>query len=272
MKNSSRVEGFTIVETLIVLAVTGFLFTAAAITISGRQNSTQFTQAVRDIESRLQKTINEVATGYYPNNGSFRCTAGAAPIISTGSTGQGSNTGCIFLGKAVQFAVHGTDPQAYNVYSLVGLRANAAGPVTSLAAANPRIINLPAVIEAEPMPYGLTVVGVHYDNANPYDPANTSRAIGSIGFVSRITNPTTQNATQQVDLRAIRGTARDQTQGAGIASIESNIVANAVVNPANGVQICLRSGSTNQSALMTVGGNGRQLTVSTSIKYTGNCT
>src|SRR6187551_190361 len=107
MKGGRKSSGFTIVETLIVLAVTGGLFVAAAAMISGRQTRTEFEQSVRKIHAQIQQTINEASIGYYPNKNNFSCAAGGSgPIITAASpASQGQNEGCMFLGKVMQFQV-----------------------------------------------------------------------------------------------------------------------------------------------------------------------
>ena len=97
--------GFTIVEVMIVLAITGGLFISAAVMISGRTNKAQFEQSINQITAQLRQSINEVSTGYYPNRG-FQCQANGATVsITAGTTEQGTNSGCMLLGKALQFGV-----------------------------------------------------------------------------------------------------------------------------------------------------------------------
>lgn len=279
MKSSSRAEGFTIVETLIVLAVTGLLFVSAALAISGRQASAQFTQGVRKVESQLQATINEVSSGYYPNNGDITCDGiTGEPRLRSGVADRGTNEGCMFLGKVLQLAVDdGSEPESYNVYSLVGLRANSSGIVASLADARPKVIAAssadsatPDVFDEEVMPYGLTVERMHYGNLT-YD---TSRSIGAVGFVSRLDDPATSSPSQQLELLAIPGTATGDSKIAGVDGINDNIDSLTVdqINPEEGVHICLKSGTTNQSALVTLGGGGRPLSITVLIKGTADCT
>jgi len=110
------------VEVLIVLAVTGALFISAVALITGRQGQTEFDTSIHEIQSEIQQTVTEVSNGFYPNLGNFTCTASiSGPTISGGSTGQGSNTGCIFLGKAIQFGMPSTDPEQFDTYSIAAL-------------------------------------------------------------------------------------------------------------------------------------------------------
>lgn len=128
---SSRNQGYTIIETIIFLAVTGAVFASTIGIISGQQARTEFTQAVRDVQTRLQDISNDVSTGFYHNTGTLKChkTPGGPQITpSPGTDTQGTNEDCIFLGRALQFApTSGTDPEKINVYNVVGLRKIAGG-------------------------------------------------------------------------------------------------------------------------------------------------
>ncbi|MGI0135266.1 MAG: type II secretion system protein, partial [Candidatus Micrarchaeaceae archaeon] len=85
-------SGFTIVETMIVLAITGALFIAIASTLAGRQNSAEFNHAIQTVQAQIQQTVNQVSAGFYPSNSNFTCSAsGSAVIFNSGAVGQGSN-------------------------------------------------------------------------------------------------------------------------------------------------------------------------------------
>ncbi len=125
--------GYTIIETLIFLAVTSGLFIIAVSFMNGKQSRVQFDQAVRDFDSNLQDVINDTATGYYPNN-SVTCVSvdntDTPPTFlpAGGPVVQGINGGCIFLGKSIQFGMAGVDCDSVaregctnlGIYTLVG--------------------------------------------------------------------------------------------------------------------------------------------------------
>ena len=64
-RGEARRGGYTIVETLIFLAVSALLFVSTIILISGRQAKAQFTNSVRDLVSDITDVANDVANGYY---------------------------------------------------------------------------------------------------------------------------------------------------------------------------------------------------------------
>ena len=141
--HAPREGGFTVIEVLIVLAVSGMLFVSAAILISGKQNQTAFDQSIRQVQSQVQQLISDVATGYYPNSENFRCTiSGGNPTLSAGAARQGTNSGCIFVGKAVQFGVGAANSEIFNGYTISGVQRGGAGgtETASMAEANPSVV------------------------------------------------------------------------------------------------------------------------------------
>ena len=147
-------NGYTIVETMVFLVVTAALFASAMAAVSGRQASVQFTQGIRDAQSKMQEIINDVSTGYYPSNGDFACSAATGttdrPTFTAVATPQGSSNECTFLGKSVHFTTNAADVGSgavrYNILSIAARRVNAAGlEVQSLNEALPTAIAPTAV-------------------------------------------------------------------------------------------------------------------------------
>ncbi len=120
---NTSIQGFTIVETLIVLAVTSALFFAATLYINGQQNRTDFQVGIRNLKQQIEQVINETRSGYYPSNNDIKCTysGGNNVNIVPGVQEQGTNGECIFAGKALVFDSD-NHPQEINVYTLAGRR------------------------------------------------------------------------------------------------------------------------------------------------------
>lgn len=273
MKGGKKARGFTVIETLIVLAVTSGLFIAVAATLTGRQQRTQFEQGINDVRSQIQQVINDVGTGFYPSLSNFQCSAGAfGPTFTAAAGEQGENTGCIFLGKVMQFKVLGTDPEEFNVYSTAGLQRTSTGTeVTTYVQALPKVISpstsspgTPDITEKKKLLYGLTTLWVRSGATN----------YGSVAFVNKLASYSSGSIVSgagQVDVAAVNGTSLDADQNSGAQAINTNLAAS-TFNPVNGVQICFVSGGSNQSGLITIGSNGRQLSVTLSIKGNTTCT
>lgn len=273
-------KGFTIVEVLIVLAITGGLFVSAAAMISGRTAKTQFEQSINQITGQIRQQINDVASGYYPNNANFKCEANGADFtITAGAKEQGTNSGCVFLGKALYFGVQGTDPQQYVSFPVAALQRNAAGEeITSIAAAKPAVIypaapqtNSPNSSQTMPLQYGLKV-------SKMYHSGNTANNIGAVAFLSSLgqyNGTELVSGSQQITMLPLSGTAIDRSIPAAATQINASFINsyNTFAASTNKqVDICFDSGTTNQSGLVTIGGgNGRELSVTLSIKGNLGC-
>ncbi len=133
--------GYTIVEVMMFLAVSGGLFVIAMVVLNGRQNQVQFTQGVRDFQSSVEDVLNDVATGYFPQNNSYKCSAPGGVLSFTLGTaaGQGEHDQCTFLGKVLHFE---RDSNAYSLISVAGVRLTASGQAASnFADAKPKAIH-----------------------------------------------------------------------------------------------------------------------------------
>ncbi len=107
MKGGKLPLGYTIVEVLVVLAVSGVLFLLAADFITGKQSKTSFQQGSNELVSRLQAIVEEVSTGHYADI-PLTCDAFSNPsrlIFDPTVKPQGSNQDCVFLGKIIHFSV-----------------------------------------------------------------------------------------------------------------------------------------------------------------------
>ena len=130
--------GYTIVEVLIVLAVSGLLFVMAANFISGRQGKTAFNQGVNEMTSRLQGMVNDVSDGNYSDLPASCAFNGTNTVTNSGGAGppHGENPQCVFLGKLIHFT--GKIPtHTYEILSVAGGRLDTAGkPIVNLNGPN----------------------------------------------------------------------------------------------------------------------------------------
>lgn len=287
-KGGLTTAGFTVVETMIVLAVTGILFVSIMLLINGRAGKAQFADAVNTLQLSLQQTIGQVQSGYYPNSG-FTCTSapGGVPQINPpaapGNSTQGTNKGCIFVGKVVQFALdntgsHDTTSPDIAIYSLAGTqKLSTGGDVTTLAEARPIAIapsttrpGTPSATEAQELRYGLAVQSMRY-----VDSGSTVQ-IGAFAIVTSF-QPTIphgselESGSQQINIVPLRPSQLGLTGQTMVDAINSRL-GSSPVNPSGGVQICLKSGTTsNQWGIITVGGAAGAANVNLKIKQGGSC-
>jgi type II secretory pathway pseudopilin PulG len=275
MKGGKKPNGFTISETLIVVAITGVMFSAIVFTLSGRQNRTEFTQSIQEVQSQIEQVIHDVGVGYYPNANNFQCSASlSGPVFGVGSTEQGANKGCVFLGKAIQFGVPSTKNgiEDFKIYSIAGLQRTAAGDeVTDYASAKPKVVAPPSTpagvdtTETKYLLYGLTTKEITYGS-----PASQVGAIAFVNSLASYEGSAIQSGAQQVRIVPIMTSALGQTQNQAITAINGQFTSS-IVDPADGIRLCFVSGGTDQSGLITIGGTSRQLAVTLTIKGNKTC-
>jgi hypothetical protein len=117
--NTLKTKGFTVIETMIFLAVSGFIFISVALMISGQLDRYQSRDAVNQVESVMRGVLNDVSNGYFPLVGKkvVSCVAvpGGRPTVNIEAVGTGENrgtqnadvvtgnAGCILAGKSIEF-------------------------------------------------------------------------------------------------------------------------------------------------------------------------
>lgn len=288
--------GFTIVETLIVLSVTGVLFISLVGVMRGQQAKAQFRASVTDITTQIQSNISEVSTGFYPKGGDFKCSAagGKLSLTNAQTSGLGENQGCTYLGQAVMFGVPGTDPEEYKLQTLVGLRATLAGAepkslreadtqVLMAGVQNNTVATWPRLSTTKNLQYGTEVAWMRARSGNTNiagfavvaSPNQELKFTGNdqiesgslIPVIIPIPNP---NATvdnpgvsdsEGVDL-ILRSLGSPTNPGPGLLNAE------ALIGP---IDICFSSGTTDQSALVTIGSGNSTTSVEFVIRNTRDC-
>lgn len=267
MKVRARPQGYTIVEVMIFLAISGALFASAVILLGGQQQKTEFTQAIQEINSQIQDALNDVATGYYPYVSNFQCVAvgsSGPPTISSGGTNtQGTNEGCTFLGRVMHFGVAGTSPEEFGIYTVVSRRQYGvpAREVLNFSQAEPTAVVDEAIsAEFKTLQNGMKVRAMKYKTA----PGPGGITVGAFGFMTKFATYTSSGSNlvsgdQTVNLMPIASTSIGQTPATVKLAVDAIDDSTAVVNPGGGVIICFESGGTDQFGVITIGSNGRQL-------------
>jgi len=195
MKGARTPAGYTIIEVMIVLAVSGVMFLIAADFIGGKQETTTFTQGVNELAANLQNTIAQVSDGQYTDI-DFTCTftyGGQSSTLTilpstapTGTDTQGTQSPCIFLGKVDQF-----NREQYQTFSLAGGRvdnsgnpitADASNPTTPLDNDAPTPISYLTVQTFVPEHLDIKSMGVELTATNPPNSSYLESSSG-IGFL-----------------------------------------------------------------------------------------
>lgn len=279
--NRDKNKGFTILEVLIVLAVTMVMFFISAAFVNGRQGQVEFNNSVAEFKSRLTSVIDNTLNGNYPDQ-KFTCTGNnpttpLQPVISiTGTpsdTGQGTHDNCLFLGKVLEFT-----PTMLNVYTVFGNsidNTNPAIPVPinsySQQGAKPVVAPLTQLTVSYPYVGSAKVVCQQFGMTTPIQTSMSSTCSPSatetnLGGLALLFGNNQYNNQQLTDVALDTSQASPGSPGyaSGINTIKgkSAIETSTYINPLGGTQICLASSSSNQSALFTIGGNGNEDSVS----------
>lgn len=247
---AKKSAGFTIAETMIVLGVSAGLFLIAALYIGGKQAKTEFQVGARDIQTQLQQIINQTESGYYGTQSNSKCTlVDGDPSVTVGSGNLGSNGECIFIGKAIV-----VDSDKLYVYPLVGKR-QVAGEDTSNPIQARATVALPSGVAPSVfiLPNGITL------SSSSYDGIFTSGYARGFAILSSMADTTgADTGSQTFRLYGFNGTFELNK----LADTYKNVIDNEKTLPVTNayaqkksVGLCLKSGGTIQSVLITMGGD-----------------
>lgn len=272
-------KGFTIVEIMIFLAVSGFMFILAAVFINGKQDNVAYHQGVQATNSTLVGTINSVANGEYsPLPDGYYCQSGLTGAPTFGpkvtSMAQGTSLGCIFMGKVIQFGYNQakavSDSTSYSTYTVVGRQFSQGTdpssqiPVKSFSDAAP--ITALDLTDTSTLQQGLT-----YSNGFLCEDAACSspQPISGVGFFGTFGNyiggQVSGNASGSQSVTVVTmPTTNDMASSinADLPSAKTDAPANSnipdVLTSGSYVVLCFAYG--NKQASVTIGGPGGQLT------------
>lgn len=234
--------GFTVVEVLVVVAVTGALFVSVVLLVAGRQQEAQFEQAVNDVKVQIETVINESQSGY---------PGGVSGCRNTGSTYTTTtpDDSCIFLGKAIQFTVGANERVNMGIHTIVGTRDS-----TSVANAQPYTF----AFESRPLWYGLQVIST-----------NTQAAMLAFTLDYSQDANGSSRGTQGVNVWRVSGAWLSSTFTTWRNRSLTGLL---TANPATGTQVCLAHGGAGaeRSVLLTIGA-GQSSRVQADIKLNGTC-
>ena len=254
-------RGFTIVEVLMFLAVTGVLMMVAMLTIGGSRQKAEFSASVRDFNSSIQGIISEVRTGYFPNKtAQVNCSATASGIdLSATSTpaGQGAHPECVFLGKVLHF---GSTPTAsVSIITVAGKAFKSVGgdPPDSYFASMPKPVagTVGATIysnidltETLNLTNGLQVTKVISRNST--DASGIFSTPGAFGIFNSLA--TTAGGSLSANVVTIPGSSRGDALATTLVNIK-NISTNNEPTRNPIIAICLQHGIGGTGAVVIIG-------------------
>lgn len=258
MRGGGHKQGYTIVEVMVFLAVSGFMFVLAGAFVSGRQARSEFQQGMNSINSQIQQVASDVSNGFYPSSSNFACSAdalGNAPTFPSGSAAEGTNQGCAFIGKTIQFGVGSANSPTYNIYTIVG-RQFQTDSKTLLPPANFQQIKAvaltgnggsPDLTQTQDLEWGLSVDHM-YDN-------DTSHPIGALGFFAGFATNSGGNLDSGAaapTVIAIPGSQLGQTKNDMSSQVTSLSSPATVIDTSPNITMCFRGGA-RQYGRLTLG-------------------
>ncbi len=266
MRGGSNSRGYTIVETMIFLAVSGVMFLIAVGFVSGKQGKTEFRESMDDINTQVQQVINDVSNGFYPSGENFVCTANSTgfPTISAGINKQGTNKNCTFIGKVIQFGVNGTGGSGFNIYSVAGRQYAPSPPAASkdilpvnFAEAKPTVI-----YNAGPPLIDVTDIRQIRWSSQVTKVTNAGIATAGIGFFTSFgsydTGGSLKSGSQSVVTVTIPGSLNNSEPT--MVPIINAGVTDANVKTSPDITVCFDSGHSQFGTLSIGGSNGQRLT------------
>lgn len=257
----SSATGFTLVETIVVLAIMVALLSSALLLFRERVPRTQFENAVNEFQLQLSDISNQVATGYYPGSDNYDCAPG--PVLSVGTGEKGQNADCIFVGQAVQFGLQKSgcsvpapkdncDTMVY--YTVYGNRKSSSSTVATNITDSNAQISEDLAQSTYTTGYGLHVTSVKVNGVSP---------VGGIAFLqsfgSSLSGAGNAEGASQILVIPLKTTDVGQTKASFAAATDvTTPLEGLLTTPADedGIKICLRSGTTGQYAAITLGANG----------------
>lgn len=246
--------GYTIVEVMIVLAVSGVMFVIAASFINGKQEKASFTSGVNEMATNIQSVLDQVTNGQYSDI-DLGCNAtSTGTIIGGTTTSQGTNNTCVFLGKLMHFSVGG-DPTKYEVLSIAGGRLSSEGASNNLSAAHPVILD--DLTTNANVPQSLQISSMQVDGSANY----------TIGFFqSQGQSDGAGGAATGAQTLTLQALSSSNDANESSFKYSSGFVINA--SPAQSANICVTDGS--QNANIFVGDNSNTSALSVTVKMDGS--
>jgi type II secretory pathway pseudopilin PulG len=107
--------GFTIIELMLVLAISGALVVAILVGSSAAINQQRYRDSVSSLKSFIQNQYDKVSNTLNDRAGTEGCTATAAIITAPGQAQARGTSDCVILGRLVTIAANGVDLTAVDV-------------------------------------------------------------------------------------------------------------------------------------------------------------
>lgn len=258
------VGGFTIVEAAISVAIGGLLLISAAVLLNGQKGSTEFNQAMRDVESKIRTLISEVNSGTLTISNKYNCRIDSnnRPALNFISSGpaheEGTSSDCLVMGKAIQTI---QSKSQLHIYTVLGLRADTyeqSNPTPAIAVTGGNLTDV----------YDIANEGAEVTAAGYNSGANRADMIG-LYYDPRTTTVVNRLGSQPLLAKAyeLRSDTDDPVNNVREYIEERNGRDNVTLDANNKYKICFQSNDGNHTASLEIisGAQG----VNTDLKFEG---
>lgn len=290
--------GYTIIEVMIFLAISGFLLFVTIVTMGNQQAHAEFRSSVNDVNSKIQGWADQVANGLsgstsQPVSNPFNYDCGLDgddyPKLGSGSNARGANPDCIFLGRAMQVNTTSPNNDEITTYIVLGRRVYDPGcagcvPTTtdSLSAAKPAAAVSPInLTEHYRIPNGAKILNVrHTDASGSYQEAGLASRL--FGFYNSFNKEGSQESIQNGNISVLAVqypfTSNDSSESGDIQNcikLRDTCSSPPGLNlwPMHEMQICFGSTRNQDTAILTItSSNGQGASTKLSYDYNPWCT
>lgn len=259
MRTPGNKTGFTIIEVMVFLAISGFTFLIAATFISGKQAQAEYTQGMNNANAFVKTLINNVEIGNYPlpARENLSCTlSGGRPSIGISSFSPSplGSAGCAIIGLVLAPQT-GSDTTKYTIYTVAGCQydgcsSNGNNPPASFSQEYPISIN--PMTQSNIWPGALRVISLKV--AGPS--ARTTGAVGIFGSLPQQSLGILQAGAQQARVVLFPGLSPQSFKSTDINSGSVSSL------PSGDYVILCLQGPNGENGSISIGGanNGGQLT------------
>lgn len=180
----SQEKGFTIIEVVLFLAISGLFFVIAFSTIGTRTRNTQFTLAMEQTQELISDVVTDLNSGVVNSlDRNLECRETTSSLVISSGSSDIAGEDCVLLGKVIDFMSIGSEQ--VRIYDVLGSREALKDDSILLSSSSIKHLSLNETALTEELPGGLEYRGV----------SRPKYAIGlrMLGFFFRVDNPSASN-------------------------------------------------------------------------------